>query len=295
MEHDPRAALSHDRDTLLTGLCALYAVAAFGILPPGATVPYGPLAALVTAPLFALGVALLDGRQALPFMATVRACWPVFAATPVYFSEVAVLQLDRGRYIDARLARADEWLGLYRDGEPVWPTGGLLEELANAWYATYLAVPFIVLWVAWRYGPTEATRASTALVFASCLCGFVWLALPAGGYFEGGSPQDGAFGPFSALIHGTYARFPHFAGAFPSEHVALTVALTSVLGRQRGAWVWLWPLGIALSTVLGRYHFATDALAGWAVGLAAAAQVHAADQVRHPPTLLRTPRSDGAR
>jgi membrane-associated phospholipid phosphatase len=186
---------------------------------------------------------------------------------------VQILELQRGRYVDGLLADADAWLGLYQGGQPLWSMGGLTEELANVAYASYYLIPVMVGIVALQRGPREATRLTAALTLASLMCGLVWLAFPSGGYHPGGSPQGPAAGPFTALVHALYAQQPHYAAAFPSEHVAHAVALAAVLRRYWGPWVWLWALGIALSTVVGQYHYAFDGLAGWAVGLAAATWV----------------------
>jgi hypothetical protein len=260
------------RDAALTVLCLVYVAAATALGPPGAALPPEAIV-LVALPLGAAFLAEVDARSRTQWSALLRVCWPLLAAPAAYLAEVHILELERGRYIDAMLAGVDQWLGLYRGGQPIWSTTGLPEELANALYASYYLIPFVVLWLAATRGMMEAARATTALVLASLACGCIWLVFPSGGYFLGGSPQDGSSSFFTALVHGLYAQHPHFAAAFPSEHVAHAVALAGVLRRERGAWIWLWPLGIAVATVLGQYHFAADGFGGWIVGFGAAAWV----------------------
>jgi hypothetical protein len=270
---DSQDPLARERDAALTLLCAVYVAAALLLTPAGQPIPWSAVGTLAFIPILAVLVARLEARRPGRVSSTLRACWPLAAAPVAYLAEVQILELQRGRYIDGILAHADAWLGIYQGGQPLWSMGGPIEELANMAYASYYLIPVMVGFVALRRGAHEATRLTAALTLASLMCGLVWLIFPSGGYHVGGSPQGPAFGPFTALVHGLYAQHPHYAAAFPSEHVAHAVALAGVLRRDWGPWIWLWALGIALSTVVGQYHYAFDGVAGWAVGMAAATWV----------------------
>lgn len=238
----------------------------------GFAVPHEALATFVV--LLVLVGVLREAHLGWPgrLTASVRAFWPVLVAPMVYLAEARVLEVDQSRYVDGVLAAIDGWMGLYHAGQPLWPIGGWVEELANAAYASYYVIPFAAIWLTLRRGPAEGARVTAALVFASLTCGTVWLLWPSGGYFPLGGPMDPAPGPFTAFVHHIYASHPHYAAAFPSEHVAHAAALAAVL-RQRGTgrWVWLWVGAIAVSTVIGQYHYAADGVAGALVGLLAAA------------------------
>ncbi|MFH1468780.1 MAG: phosphatase PAP2 family protein [Pseudomonadota bacterium] len=198
--------------------------------------------------------------------------WPVLVWGLGYKAAVNVVQLGPERYVDARFALADaRILGLFGLVPLRWPLGGPMEELANLFYFSYyLAVPLGLAWLWWRHGREAALRLGLALVFTFALCATGWMLWPAGGYHLTGAPASDPWGPFTALVHALYAAQPHFAAAFPSSHVAESVALVLLL-RRYGAprWAWAWASGVAFATVFGQYHFLVDAPAGWLVGLAA--------------------------
>jgi membrane-associated phospholipid phosphatase len=256
------------RDVALCCLAAVYIAAGLWLTPSGQPLPAREFAILACLPLLVSWTRELDQRVDRPWTAIFRACWPVVAAPVAYLAEVRILELERSRYFDAPLAAADRWLGLYRGDVPAWTLGGGTEEAANLLYASYYLIPVIVVVLATRATVAEAARATTALTLASLGCGLVWLIVPSGGYFLGGSPQGLAAGPFSWLVHRMYASYPHYAAAFPSEHVAHAVALAVVL-QQRSRWFWAWAAGIAIATVVGQYHYGLDPVAGALLGIGA--------------------------
>lgn len=234
------------------GVCLLFALA--GLLAGGALLPFALLCAVLAA-------AALSGDP------RVERAWPLAYGALGYGAHTEILQAWPDRYVDRIFLHADSQLFGLVGLEPLgWTLGGPLEELANLFYASfYFAIPLGLAW-AWRRG--QADRYSRALTWAYSLCAVGWLLLPAGGYHSTGTPLTAAPGPATELVRWLYAQHPHFAAAFPSSHVAVSVALAgAVLGRRPG-W-WLWPLGVAFATVYGQYHFLVDAFAGWGVGLAA--------------------------
>ncbi len=83
---------------------------------------------------------------------------------------------------------------------------------------------------------------------------------------EPGSPP-GLDRPFAASMHRTLIEWEwETPDAFPSGHVLIvTLALWAMARRQRGLfWVMLLPgVGLALGTVVLRYHYLLDLIAAW--------------------------------
>jgi membrane-associated phospholipid phosphatase len=81
-------------------------------------------------------------------------------------------------------------------------------------------------------------------------------------------------------------------GVFPSAHVS--AAFASAWGmflakpaRRRWGWVLLvYAISVAIATIYGRYHYAADALAGFAVSVAAAACLYTYDSIGKRRRLL---------
>ncbi len=89
-----------------------------------------------------------------------------------------------------------------------------------------------------------------------------------------GPPIAGHF--FFDLVHAVSSRAGARGGAFPSAHVSGATVLWFVAWRhQRRLAVMLSPLilGVIAATVYGRFHYALDAIAGFAAALVAVAAV----------------------
>jgi hypothetical protein len=227
-----------------------------------------PIAAIAAVPLVALPRAGHRGWRAL-LLAWPIAWWPV-----TYVMTVDVVQLDRTRYVDAWLRAADTWLLSFGNVVPLaWPLSGPVEEVANAFYFSYyVGVPLLLVWLAWRLGPEAASRYGLAVVLTVAACAALWVLVPSGGYHAGGAPSSSPWGPSTWTVHEMYALKPHFAAAFPSSHVAVSVAAAAVAIRFGATrLLWGWAFGIAFATVYGQYHFLVDVPSGWFVGAVIAA------------------------
>ena len=253
-------------DAALLGLFAAFALASLPMLR-AATAPPETLALLLIPA--GIGLSRSAASAGHSWGRATRAGWPVAIAPLVYMGEVAVVPHVPFPRVDAALTRMDVWLGLHA-GHPDWAIGTLAEEVSSLAYLSYYAIPAVAVWVAWRYGSPALARLSLALALTSLACGLVWIALPSGGYHLAGGPSGPAFGPATELTRAIYASHPHYAAAFPSQHVAHTAATVAVLVRlgHRRLW-WAWALAIWASTVYGEFHFALDGLAGVLVGAAA--------------------------
>ena len=227
---------------------------------------------LVFGGLFVTTVAMRAARVEGTIGRLIQAGYPLLFWPLLYEQAVRTVMLRPDRYVDPVLMQIDS---LVVRGTTVL-LGGPIEELASLFYVSYYGMLPLGFLLLWRRDPTQASRYTTSLLVAFTGCALLWLAVPAGGIHPGGCPTGPAFGPFTELAHSVYAANPHFAAAFPSSHVALSVAAAATLRRAgAGRWVWLWALGVALATVVGQYHFSLDALAGWIVGLFAARRAQA--------------------
>jgi membrane-associated phospholipid phosphatase len=80
-------------------------------------------------------------------------------------------------------------------------------------------------------------------------------------------------GPLYRLTHWLLEGASSPGTAFPSSHVGISVAVTIALFRERlraAPWVALLTTALAVATVYGGFHYAVDAVAGVALGGAAA-------------------------
>jgi membrane-associated phospholipid phosphatase len=220
------------------------------------------------------GIAASLSQPARPLGRFVQAAWPVAWWPVLYPQAVAVIELDRSRFLDPVLFRIDAALFGWSGGVPS-PTllGGPLEELANAFYVSYyVGIPLGFLLI-WRRSVPHAVRYGSAILVAFATCAVLWLAFPSGGLHPSGGPTTPAWGPFTAFARQVYETNPHYAAAFPSSHVALAFAAASAMLRvdRKALWAIVWAVGVALATVIGQYHYTVDAVGGAVVGAWAAA------------------------
>lgn len=108
-----------------------------------------------------------------------------------------------------------------------------------------------------------ATLAFTTFVGGAC-----FLALPVELSFapEGGLGRGPALFRFADELNLTYNLFPSLHVAFSTVCVAAFAPSASRLGKVL---LWIWALGIAVSTVLTRQHHVADALGGFALAAVA--------------------------
>jgi membrane-associated phospholipid phosphatase len=146
----------------------------------------------------------------------------------------------------------------------------VIELLELAYLFCYPMVPlgFACLYVAGLH--EESDRFWTAVLTAvfGCYGVLPWLPTRPPRAIEGEPPRS------SALIRRLNLRVLGRASiqlnTFPSGHVAAAVATALAVCVRlpvAGVWLGLLALAIAIGSVVGRYHYAADALAGAALGL----------------------------
>jgi len=143
-----------------------------------------------------------------------------------------------------------------------------LTDILSVCYLSYLVyLQIVVLWALSQ--PQDVIRRVGALVFAGFAAGFVsYLLLPAlgpGGAFPGlfTKPLEG--GILAHINDSIVTRGAAIYGTFPSLHLLMTMLLLDGDWRECRArfWIMLAPaIGLTVSTMYLRYHYATDLLAG---------------------------------
>lgn len=142
--------------------------------------------------------------------------------------------------------------------------------LHAAYFAYYLIVPFPVIWFLARRQPDAARYAVSLMAGTFLLCYLAFLVVPvAGPYYEFPRP-DGMFVDNWAarLVYATLDHGSSYGAAFPSSHVAATVAavLGLWLGAPRVALLFVVPTALlTVGVVYCQMHYAVDALAGLVV------------------------------
>ena len=148
---------------------------------------------------------------------------------------------------------------------------GLL-HLFYLWY--YFGISLVPVLLVAR-GRREAARAVVFPMMAAYVtCYLVFLLYPvAGPYYTFPHPVGPAREVWSArLVYGLLGGGSSFGAAFPSSHVAATVAATYGLWRywpRLAAWFTVPCILLAVGTVYCQMHYAVDALSGVMIGLTA--------------------------
>jgi membrane-associated phospholipid phosphatase len=242
--------------------------------------------------LHAAGLSLVATLVAVsPRLPWAHAWYPLLMPL-VTFPEVARLNLmfvDSWR--DAPLLAVEAWL--FPQPPTFWlrtVTPPLVAELFQIGYLSYFLLLVVVAGVLRRRGLEAPFRGVIAAsVLAYLICYVVFLAFPVEGpahtlrHLAGPAPTGGPFHTLVLLVQ----RAGVHGNAFPSAHVAgaLPPLLFGWCFLPRVAAV-LAPLIVlmGLGAVYDGYHYASDVVAGVAVGAAAAACVLA---VQHSPAWAR--------
>jgi hypothetical protein len=224
-----------------------------------------------------------------------RLLYPVIA-TPLYYKELAVLTptFHTTTLFDSIV---QSWeigvFGSQISQEAInWLPWFWLSEFMQLGYLTYyFVIPFLAI-AAWRAtGVAGFHRFSVTVTLAFIVCYLWFVAFPVAGprYWFGaleGPLTDGSFGTFTRNM---LAAASSKGTAFPSSHVAGTVAAWFAAGLEdeRPFFFAAVPvLALTIGTVWGGYHYAIDAAAGVLIAVAATAIA--------PRLVARAPLAEGA-
>jgi membrane-associated phospholipid phosphatase len=255
-----------DRATLVYVSVALAFTLARGprTMPAAALLP----AALLLAALVA-AVLAPRARESGPVGRLFGEFYPLVLAA-AFYTEVGLVNVAGGVAHDAIVQRAEEALF---GGQPSleWiracPVPWWSSLLHGAYLSYYLILAGSPLGL-WLLGRRDAARSAILLMMVTFyVCYAAFLAFPVAGprYFFPPADNAATAVPLARLTHELLEKGSAWGTAFPSSHVA--VAIVAAVAAWRG----LRPLGaallpaavlLALGTVYGQLHYATDALAG---------------------------------
>ena len=207
--------------------------------------------------------------------AILRDLYPIILLAGFY-SELDVL--NAGRPVYDGLVRS--WEAMLFGGQPSrdWWRAAPSNAASLIFHATYFSYyPMILvpaIWLAaWKRAPL-LRRFVFGVMAAFIFCYLVFLILPvAGPYYEFARPS-GSFvaNPAAQLVYTTLSSGSSYGAAFPSSHVAATIAalITVWAASRKAGLVMLLPaLLLPVAVVYCQMHYAVDALSGLLVGLVA--------------------------
>ena len=155
---------------------------------------------------------------------------------------------------------------------PSLPSLALSEALHFAYASYYLLVllPPVLLYLRGRRADYACTMLALVVVYGACFVAYVVFPVDGPRYLVG--PAVAPDGPVRSAVLHVLAAGSSRGTAFPSSHVAASVvsSLCALAVQPRiGAVAAVLTVGLTLATVYGGFHYAVDAVAGLAVGLAA--------------------------
>jgi membrane-associated phospholipid phosphatase len=155
----------------------------------------------------------------------------------------------------------------------------LWSTVLHAAYFSYYFIVTIPAFVFLRRGDLPAVRRFVLAVMTTfVLCYLTFIFFPvAGPYYVFAQPAPWFLdNPSARLVYATLAAGSSYGAAFPSSHVAATVAaaIAGAQGSRRVGWTLLVPtLLLTVGVVYCQMHYAVDALAGLVLGAAVASAV----------------------
>jgi hypothetical protein len=218
------------------------------------------------------------------------AAWLPLLAVPACYAALPTVAAGLGR-LTRHDARVIDWERALFGISPVltlsghWPSRALSELLHAGYLSYYLLIYAPPAWLWWRATHPDASRAEWSaqrsadafaatvftvwLTFACCYAVFAWFPVQ-GPWYEWAPPATIPGGPVRRAVHALLHAGSSRGTAFPSSHVAVSVAHTLALARVAPA---LAPAAavatalLAVGAVYGAFHYGVDVLAGALVGL----------------------------
>lgn len=233
---------------------------------------YSSIAALAV-----LCIRVCGGRAAGPFR-FVRLLYPMLMFTWLYRMTGGTMMLFFDTWFDPQVVALET--ALFGIEPTLWfdqhlPNAIITEVLSFCYGAYYFMIPGFFLPLFFRRRDTTIIRAMAAV----CLAFFVSYLLFALYPVEG--PRWHQAGLYRHTVDGWIFRdFVEFViatgavhgGCMPSSHVAVALVIMSYvwqMNRRLGITLLVIDVGMAIGTVWGRFHYASDAVAGAAIGLGA--------------------------
>lgn len=201
--------------------------------------------------------------------------WMPLALGPFLYVELRWLIAGFGRpHLDSLVLG---WEHLFFPGNPSatlalrWPNRALSEALHLCYAAYYLLVLVPPIAFAATRRRSDFARTLLALTIVYTVCFSAYLLIPVDGPRFLIGPAHAPDGPVRGMVLHLLATGSSRGTAFPSSHVAASVVAS--LGalradRRLGVPIALVTAGLTIATVYGGFHYAVDAVAGLATGIA---------------------------
>lgn len=218
--------------------------------------------------------------------ARILADWYPLLLVPAFYFDLAILNVavHEGRYFDALV---QDWDAALFGGQPSRELAArwahpLLSELMHASYLAYYAIIYVPPIALYASGELRAFRELVLAIMITFVVHYLFfIFLPVQG------PRYLFDPPAGGIENGAVYRATHWllgtassrGTAFPSSHVGVATAISLTLMRYRpriGVPALLMTAALAVATVYGGFHYATDAWVGAAFGAAVAAGLAAA-------------------
>jgi len=203
----------------------------------------------------------------------VREVYPILLLTSLYGS-LDIINVGRGTALyDDVVLRWEEWLFGYQISRDWWqaaPSRLWSTILHGAYLAYYIIIPLPPLYFAIR-GDRIALRRSVLLITSAfVVCYLFFIFFPVGGpYYQFPRPTGAFVDTLTArAVYGILSTGSSYGAAFPSSHVAATVAAVAAAwwaSPRLGAFLLVPTALLAIGVVYTQMHYGVDALAGLAV------------------------------
>ncbi len=167
------------------------------------------------------------------------------------------------------------------------PSHAMSTLLHASYFAYYVILIAPALWFAWRRDLVALRRFVFMVMttFVACYLFFIFMPV-AGPYYEFPRPAPWFLDNWAArLVYETLASGSSYGAAFPSSHVAATLAAMGAAARGSAGLGRVLAVPTFLLTVAVVYcqmHYAVDAIAGLAIGAAVAAAAFALEKREAP-------------
>ena len=212
-----------------------------------------------------------------PVGRTIREIYPLVLLLALY-SELDVLNATGIRVHDAAVERWELALFGFEPSRDWWqaaPSRFWSTLLHGAYLSYYLILSVPAVWLVAQRDHAAVRRfvLSVMLAFIACYLFFIFYPV-AGPYYTYPRPTGFFVDNATArMVYATLARGSSYGAAFPSSHVAAALAATIAAwqaSRRLGGILVVATTLLTVSVVYCQMHYAVDALAGLAVGGAAA-------------------------
>lgn len=278
-------------DKLFLGFLAIAAAVA-AIRGPERPAAWWALLAYI---LLALMVVLLSRPGLGIFGRALREVYPLLLLVPLYSSLDLLNGIYQVRVYD-RIVRGWEQTIFGTQVSQAWwqanPSRMLSTVFHLSYFSYYLIIPLPLIWFAVARDAYNLRR-SVLIIFATFLACYLWFILfpVAGPYYEFARPAPWFLDNFPArLVYATLSTGSSYGAAFPSSHVAGTVAaaIAGWLGSRKLGLILLVPtVLLTVGVVYAQMHYAVDALAGALMGIMVAVLL-----ARHGQDRRLDPRAD---